>query len=318
MKKGLGMQRPQSPKIVAILGFGEVGQKLAKHINTHAQEPHQVYAFDAHLIGVRGKALKTKAHELGVTLVPQLGPWLDDAALVFSAVTGSQAVSAAQAACQYLHEKTHYIDLNTAQPEVMREVHSLIRTVKGIFTDAAILHSVSSQGFNLPLLIAGDKVEDTELLLRSAGLSAKTMHGQPGDASAVKMLRSVFTKGIEALCIECFIAADKLRLKNQVLEALSDLDQQTIQTTVTTLVSSHIVHAGRRLHEVESVEAMLHEQDIQPIITKATKQLFKRTTESAAITTITPNSMPTFEEALKILQQINAAQQKGNADEPQI
>ncbi|MEW6046814.1 MAG: DUF1932 domain-containing protein [Bacillota bacterium] len=274
------------PEAVALLGFGEAGSSVAAGLRlAPAQPAPRIVAFDpAVRDGARARFLRARAQELAVGLHDSPGPWLGEAGLVFSAVPGTQALAVAQAAKPFIRPGTVYVDLNTAPPGAKREAAALVEAAGGAFVDGAVLGSFQADSFRVPILLAGHDAERVSRWLLAYGFRVRVMPGgRPGDASAIKLLRSVFMKGLEALCIECLTAAERAGLRTQVLEALGDLDSRPIGATIATLVTSHLRHAPRRLEEVEIVERMLRQDGFEPILTEATRRFFDRTVRSGPL-----------------------------------
>lgn len=281
-----GTEQASMPRAIAILGFGEAGSSVASGLRSapEGRSLRLAAADPAVRDSAVGPFLQRRAHELGVELHDSLGPWLAEAGLVFSTVPGNQAVAVARAAGQHLRAGTTYVDLNTAPARAKREAASLIEAAGGTFVDGAVLGSFQADSFRVPILLAGRGAEQVASWLLPYGFRVRVLpDSRPGEASTIKLLRSVFMKGLEALCIECLTAAEWAGLRRHVLEALRDLDDRPIQVTVATLVTSHLRHAPRRLEEVEAVEQMLRESGFEPVLTEATRRFFERTVRSGRL-----------------------------------
>src|SRR5688500_3858520 len=78
------------------------------------------------------------------------------------------------------------------------------------YVDVVIMGSVSSTGARTALLAAGDRANTVLRDFAVFGAPVKVMSGaRAGDAAAVKLLRTILTKGLESLAVECFMAAEK-------------------------------------------------------------------------------------------------------------
>ena len=60
------------------------------------------------------------------------------------------------------------------------------------------------------------------LLSRAGDASCKVVGDEIGDAAAIKMIRSVMIKGIEALTLECFLAAQRAGVVEEVTASLKN------------------------------------------------------------------------------------------------
>ena len=104
---------------------------------------------------------------------------------------------------------------------------------------------------------------------------------ETGAAAAIKMIRGVIIKGIEALTEECFLAAARAGVVDEVAASLVNnyptLDWGRIVEYNLERMASHGV---RRAAEMEEVADTLRELGIEPLMTEAT---VKRQREMGAI-----------------------------------
>jgi hypothetical protein len=84
-------------------------------------------------------------------------------------------------------------------------------------------------------------------------------------------------KGLEALCVECLLASESQGLTPLLLKAFDDLDSRPFVKTMEVLTKTHLIHAGRRMKEVERVAQVLEKQGIDDVMTQATLSLFRKT-----------------------------------------
>jgi hypothetical protein len=86
------------------------------------------------------------------------------------------------------------------------------------------------------------------------------------------MLRSVYTKGIEALLLETLIAAYRYGTLDLVLESITQsMEKKPFMETVNMLITTNAIHAKRRADEMKEVVSTLREIEMEPIMSKATK-----------------------------------------------
>ena len=92
-----------------------------------------------------------------------------------------------------------------------------------------------------------------------------------GAAAALKMIRSVMIKGIEALTLECFLAAKRAGIVDEVAASLKNnyptLDwNKVIEYNIERMAS----HGVRRADEMDQVAETLRELGIDPLMATAT------------------------------------------------
>lgn len=278
---------------VAVIGLGEVGRCYASALaglglTLEASEPFL------------SPAAQRLVNDVAITVHQGPGAWLAGADIVISAVTGGAALDAALAAFPFMKQGAVYADFTTASPAEMRAA-AAEALVSGLrFVDVAIMGGITLSGAKTPLLCAGNGAEAIVDLLSAVGTTVHVLtDAQPGDAVTMKLLRSVFMKGLEALCVECLTLAEHVGLKAKLYENLADFDQAPLPDFLDMLVRTHVIHAERRYHEVESAQAQLEAFGFQPLVTTAVKSVFERSRQAVAGQAIGPDV--TIDEALQIL-----------------
>ena len=102
-------------------------------------------------------------------------------------------------------------------------------------------------------------------------MSFRILGPRIGEAAALKMVRSVMIKGIEALTAECFLAAARAGIVDAVAQSLENnypaVDwPRVVQYNIERMAS----HGIRRAAEMEEVAATLRELGVAPLMTEAT------------------------------------------------
>lgn len=228
------------------------------------------------------------------------GAWLAEADVVVSAVFGTVARSLFEACLPHLRDlrdlrdSVVYVDMTTADPQEMRECGELARRVaqgRAVhFVDVAITGAVNLGGRKTPLLVAGGKAGFVQELFLPLGGSVRVVGGQPGDAAALKLLRSIYTKGTEALAVECLVTAQKMGLREQLHAVLQDIDETPLRTLMESMVRTHIPHSARRRNEVAEARQQMARNGLAPIALPAVEALFAATARAHAAQPFTGTS----------------------------
>jgi 3-hydroxyisobutyrate dehydrogenase-like beta-hydroxyacid dehydrogenase len=163
-----------------------------------------------------------------------------------------------------------YADLNTAPPELKRELAALVEGAGLRFVDVALLGPVPARGLGTPALASGEGAQAFADVLGPLGMPVDVVSETAGDAATLKLLRSVFMKGLAAAAIESLDAAEAAGqaewLRSEIAEVIGEafLDR---------LLEGSRRHAARRVDEIEAAQALLVELGIEPRITAATASL---------------------------------------------
>jgi 3-hydroxyisobutyrate dehydrogenase-like beta-hydroxyacid dehydrogenase len=206
------------------------------------------------------------------------GDWLTPADWVFSCVPGSQALHVVEEALPFVRGNAGIADLTTASPDVKRRAAALAAERSVRYVDMALMGAIALNGVRTPLLASGDGAAEVRALLEPAGSCVQVIEGgRPGDAIALKILRSVFTKGLEALAVELLTSAEKQGVRDQLYEQLGDIDRTPLRNFIDMLVRTHVVHAKRRTHEVQVAQAELASQGTPSLVLPGVERRFLAT-----------------------------------------
>ena len=260
---------PLKLPVVTLAGFGEVGQTYA-------------CAFLAQGMSVRvyhpaASALtRQAAQQKGLSIDSNALTAFSQADLVLSVAPGAAALGIAKVASVVMKPGALFVDFTSAAPAVIREAAALFPS--DAYVDVAIMGALSIHGHHTPLLAAGRGAARLDAHLRPLGFEIECMPGSAsGDATALKLLRSVFTKGMDAVVIECLLAAEAAGLRPQLLQQMADMDRIPMRETIEMYVRTHAASATRRLHEMEAVHGQLDDLGIHSLVTPAVLERYRRT-----------------------------------------
>ena len=206
----------------AFIGFGEAARAIAQ--GWGRARCAGVAAYDLKLDGAGAPAIAAACAATGVAAMAR-GDALAGARQVLCLVTADQAVAAAQAAAAHLAPGTIWYDCNSCAPDSKRRAARIIAGAGGIYVDLAIMAPIHPRLHRTPMLVAGPA--HALAFLDRMGMDYRWRGAEIGSVSAVKMIRSVMVKGIEALCAECFLAADRAGVVADVLASLQASDPGT-------------------------------------------------------------------------------------------
>jgi 3-hydroxyisobutyrate dehydrogenase-like beta-hydroxyacid dehydrogenase len=263
----------------SLIGFGEAGQALAQGLG--AEGVRTIAAWDILFPQAeRGAPLRAAAQRLGVRLATDCADAVRGADIVVSAVTASSNLDAARAAAPALAPQQHYLDINSVSPRRKREAAAIVAG-RACFADVAVMAPVHPLLHKTPLLVAGASAEALAKLLERCAMRPQTVGGDVGSASAIKMVRSVMIKGMEALTQECFLAALAAGVEDRIVASLTQtfptLDWAALVDYNMERMASHGI---RRAAEMREVCATLEELGIEPALTRGTVLRQQRTGEA--------------------------------------
>ncbi len=260
------MDRANHRKI-ALIGFGEAGQAFAS--GWVRGEGEIVSAFDIKLTDPSGAACA----EFGVDARDTSAVALAGADRVFSLVTADRAAEAAGEAATAIGKGALFFDCNSCSPVTKTANAERIEAAGGRYVDVAVMAPVHPQRHLTPLLVSGPHAEPALAALAALSMRAKPAGSRVGDASAIKMLRSVIVKGLEALTAEAMLAARRAGVEEAVLASLQASDPGIDWTRRTSYnLERMMLHGARRAAEMREVAQTLHDYGLPNRLASATAE----------------------------------------------
>ncbi len=252
---------PDAPR-VALIGFGEAGSTFARAGGWE----DEATAFDI------DPSRRAAMAECGVAAASGVQEALNGAEAVLSLVTADQAVPAAEACAQHLAPGTLWLDMNSVAPDTKRRAAAAVVAAGGAYVDVAVMAPVDPARLNVPLLVAGPDAARAEALLRALGFArVRVVGSEVGQASAIKLCRSIMVKGLEALTAEMVLAAGKAGVLDEVLASLDASEKQVTWADRTDYnLDRMLQHGRRRAAEMAEAAAMLRDLGIAPLMTENT------------------------------------------------
>jgi 3-hydroxyisobutyrate dehydrogenase-like beta-hydroxyacid dehydrogenase len=256
-----------SPR-VSFIGFGEAGQAIAAGLREDGLEC--IAAWDILFPQPEGAALKAAGARAGVRLASSAADAVRDADIVVAAVTAASSSDAAQSVAPYLAGNPYYLDINSVSPGRKQATAALLDG-KARYVDVAVIAAIHPKRHKTPMLLAGPYAQAIAPLLGELGMAATISGDTIGAAAGIKMIRSVMIKGVEALTFECFVAAQRAGVLDEVTASLRNnypgLDWTAMSEYNIERMASH---GARRAAEMEESAATLRELGLDPLMVEAT------------------------------------------------
>jgi len=259
---------PNGKPTIAFIGFGEAGQAMASGLREAGLET--MAAWDILFPKPQGIKLRAAAEAIGVRVARSAADAVWQAELVVSAVTAASSGDAAESVKPHLRGNPFFLDINSVSPGRKQDTAKLLG-VAARYIDVAVLAPIYPARHQTPMLIAGPHSQAVAPTLAGLAMRASIAGTEIGAAAAIKMVRSVMIKGIEALTLECFLAAARAGVIDEVAASMRNnypgLDWAKI---VPYNLERMAVHGERRAAEMEEVAETLRELGVEPLMTNAT------------------------------------------------
>jgi 3-hydroxyisobutyrate dehydrogenase-like beta-hydroxyacid dehydrogenase len=259
---------PNGKPSICFIGFGEAGQAIASGLREEGVE--QLSAWDILFPVGDGEKLRAAGKTIGVRCTDSAAEAVRGADIVFSAVTAASSVAAAQSVKPHLSQRPFFLDINSVSPGRKQETAKLLGDAAR-YVDVAVLAPIHPARHKTPVLLAGPQAVTIAPALEALGMRATIAGGEIGAAAAIKMVRSVMIKGIEALTLECFLAASRAGVVDEVAASMKNnypgLDWAKMVPYNLERMASH---GERRAAEMEESADTLRELGVEPLMTQAT------------------------------------------------
>lgn len=262
-----------------MLGSGELGLGLVRHVGQHGLvlrvwsrprgTPHDIEAWECAVRGAGGAPQ------------PDLAQALAGAGLVLSCVPAHAAVEIARAARPQLRPGVIYAELSSSSPEVKLECAAIVASAGARYADGAVLGAVVASGGAVPILASGSGASAFAATAAAMGLDITVLDGPPGAAARVKLLRSVYMKGRDALVAEMMEAAERHGLAQQVARTIIGPGEEVpFPQLAERVLASVSRHAARRADELGAAAELLRASGVEPAATEGAQRRLRLVAEA--------------------------------------
>ncbi|HEV7166966.1 MAG TPA: DUF1932 domain-containing protein [Micrococcaceae bacterium] len=229
---------------VVVLGLGEAGS---------------IYAADLAARGVAVAAADpaVTAAPPGVILAHSVSEAVRGADLVLSLVGAGAAGRALDEALTAMEPAGIFADLNTAGPAEKQRLAQRAGGRGVAFADVAVLAPVLRARLETPLLVSGPGTDSLLQILAGLRIPATSAGPEAGTAAGLKLLRSVFMKGLAATILEAVTAAGALGAEDWLIDQIASELGPDGHALVRRMIEGTPVHAVRREAEMREVRSFL-------------------------------------------------------------
>lgn len=263
---------------IGFIGFGEVGYEMSKGFH-HLESGPQLFAFDQQHTDPR---MIQRAEEANVTLLDSpLKVAEQNLAILFVAVPAQYAESAWESILPALNDSTLYVDLTTASANIKQGISDRLASTQSLFVDAAIMGPLKGNQHKVPMIVSGTAAEAFISQGKNLEMNLEYVSEAAGDATNIKFIRSIFTKGLSTLLHEVMEVAEKLDLDETITASITNtIDKEPFENVINRLITGNVLHAERRVKEMDNVLEFLNENKVDTLMTKATRDKLQLLTDS--------------------------------------
>ena len=259
---------PNTSPAIAFIGFGEAGQAIAGGLAETGVSG--MSAWDILFPQTAGEKLRLAGETIGVRCARDTADAVRGVDIVISAVTSASSVEAAEAVKPHLSGQPFFLDINSVSPGRKQETAKFLGDTAR-YVDVAVLAPIYPARHQTPMLLAGPHAEAVAPILSALSMRTSSAGDETGAAAAIKMVRSVMIKGIEALTLECFLAAARAGVVDEVATSMKNNYPGLDWTKIVPYNLERMAnHGERRAAEMEEVVDTLRELGVEPLMASAT------------------------------------------------
>lgn len=257
--------------IVGLMGLGEVGTQYGIGMVCNGAT---VKGYDIRFNNPDYMCLFDRCRDGGVTFAKNAQELIEDCDIIMANTSSHVAVDTAKMAKPFLKPGQIYIDGNSAIPTVKREIEDMLKGTCYV-VDGCTMNSPPQLGVKCPVTVSGSMAQKTADMLNSVGMNVTCIGDQIGQASALKCIRSIFTKSLSSAFIECMCMAHKYEISDAMFNSIVEYLEDPPADTLSTIITTQVILAKRQAEEVESVSLLEIDEGMDnTMAAAAAKKLF--------------------------------------------
>ena len=205
---------------IGFIGFGEAAYNIS--LGLKGEGVTGIIAYDK-MAGdpVMGPMVAGRAAEAEAALLDTAKEVAEQADVIFGAVPSSFALDVCDEIKDVLCEGKIYADVSASTPAVKEKIWEAVRDTGVKFVDAAMLGSLPKDKHQVPITASGNGADTLKEMMTPYGMKITTAGEKAGAASAIKLVRSIYMKGIASLMIEMLQAADAYDVSEEVVSSIA-------------------------------------------------------------------------------------------------
>lgn len=241
--------------IIGFIGFGRVSENLTKLFRNE-----KIISSDYG----RSKQSINRMKKANVEILDDFNQVAIESDLLISANSPLQAL---EVASEYGSKtKGIFLDLNNISPETSEEINKTVDN----FVDGAIIGKVESSPM---IYLSGEKAD--QLVFLNSYLPVKIISDKIGDASRLKLLRSIYTKTVSTTLIETMEIAKEFNLEKEVLETIAYSEGDKFINQALSRIKNTKNSSSRKKEELEEIISYFNNVN-DLTMTRATYKKLKR------------------------------------------
>lgn len=288
--------------LVAFIGFGEAAYFIAKGLKSEGLNnmiAYDIMQDDAQ----RGSFIRNRAADAGIILADSIEGAYKSAKFVLSLTNAAVAIDVAKSVIPNLVAGQIYVDPNSVAPKIETAIDEIPRANGVDFVDVAILGSVPAGKHKVNCYICGSGAQEFYDTFTPYNMNLTLLKdAKPGAASAIKMFRSCFAKGMPQLLFETFASAKYFGVLEEVLGTFNtEFKGKTIEEIADRNFCRTVIHSKRQAAEMADVVKTVEGLGLDASMSKGTYERFAKLADLKLVDEIGPDADLNFRETIDLI-----------------
>ena len=264
------MKNSDTEICIAILGLGEAGSHFARDlaelgIKVQGWDPNSQRPLPADFVLAASNAEAVKGADF-----------------IFSVNLSTVSEEVAREILPVLQPWQVFLEMNTSAPGKKQAIAEILKSSGVQFVDLAIMAPVPPTGIRTPMLAAGQGAASFQEKMSAYPLQIEVLPDAAiGTAAELKLLRSIVYKGIAGVIYEAVEVGrafgQEAYIREQIRSIIGGKDE-----LIDHFVTGTYTHAARRREEMAAVVEMLEAQQLDPLMSKATRDQLEKLVQQKA------------------------------------
>lgn len=261
---------------IGFIGFGEAAYNMAEGLKEEGLE--HIYAYDIMAADeVYGKTVHDRASSIGAVIKDSVQELIASVDIILAAVSAAYTFDVCKGAAPYLTADKIYVDVSASTPETEEKVCEEVERTGAKFVDVAMMGSLPQKRHKVEILACGSGASMFYDCMKPYHMNIEVLDGKAGMASGIKLIRSVFMKGLSALICETCQSARKIGIEKEVITSISgSLKETSFEKLIEQFIPAAAVHAKRRAVEMTGAIEVLDSYQLPHEMTDGTKAKLER------------------------------------------
>ena len=269
---------------LGFIGFGEAAYNMGKGLKGEGLEDIKAYDVVMDKEGPMRDTVLKRCEDAKIKPVFSAKELVENSDFVVIAVPARFTASTADGLRKFARAGQLFADVTTALPPVKEAQAKAYAEIGADYIDSAMLGSLMALGHKVPILASGKGCKKWHDTMNPYNMKISLVNlddpdnTKAGEASKIKLVRSVFMKGIEGLIVETLLFARKCGVEDYILSSISNsMNRDKFEDIALRMAGADLIHSERRSFEVGESMELMKEVGVEPLMAQGTKDRLART-----------------------------------------